>query len=80
MNRIAIRDKMRLAAPTWEEHFENECPWNLVGDVIGDVVGYVIGDVEFAACNIVGNVRNDEGDVLGDVIGYTIGNVDIAAR
>ena len=80
VNRIAIRDKMRLAATTWEEHFQKECAWNLEGNVIGDFFGYVIGDVELAACNIVGNVRNVEGDVLGDVIGYVIGNVNIASR
>ena len=58
--------------PTWEEHFQKECAWNLEGNVIGDV--------EFAACNIVGNVRNVEGDVVGDVICYSIGNVNITAR
>ena len=49
VNRISKSDKIRLATPTWNTHFQQECARPLGGYVVGDVVSNVIGDVELAA-------------------------------
>ena len=49
VNHIANGDRICLAAPTWNEHFQQECARPLGGYVVGDIVRNTIGDVELAA-------------------------------
>ena len=80
VNCIAKRDIIRLAAPMWNEHFQQKRVRYLGGDAVGNVVSNNHRRRQTCGVKRRRELQRCRKDVLGDIIGYAISNFKIAAR